>query len=168
MGGRRCWGLALLGSTPEVYGGDHDLLLSLYPPAISASSLLEACVPIPPCCPWDARDGTSQGIPIQAGTESHCFPRDSPVGIPPSKTSLLHLALWASALSPAWDGHGHVGLCTHFAGAMTEEGGQLQGHAGSPGGIPLLKGFAQEQVMELLAAHSLPSPSWALLLSPGC
>lgn len=87
---------------------------------------------------------------------------------PTSKTSLLHLTLWANALSPAWDGHGHVGLCTHFAGAMTEEGGQLQGHAGSPGGIPLLKGFAQEQVMELLVAHSLPSPGWALLLSPGC
>lgn len=84
----------MLGSTPEVYGGDHDLLLSLYPPAISASSLLEACPPIPPCCPWDVRDGTSQGIPIQADTESHCFPRDSPVGIPPhlqNKPATPHL-----------------------------------------------------------------------------
>ena len=65
FGAQHCWE-----APQKCVGVTTAPLLSLYPPAISASSLLEVCVPVPPCRPWGVRDGTSQGISIQAGTES--------------------------------------------------------------------------------------------------
>lgn len=52
-----------------------------------------------------------------------------------------------------------------FAPVLQE---QRQSKEGSTGRIALLKGFTQEQVMELLAPHSLLRLGRVLLLTPGC
>lgn len=68
MGGRRYWGLALLGSTPEIFSSEHKPLPSHFPLEVSVSSVLEVCPPTLPCRPWGVRDGTSQNISSRAAS----------------------------------------------------------------------------------------------------
>jgi len=129
VGGRRCWDPALLGSTPEMCRGDHEPLLSLYPPAVSASSL--PCVSPSLLAAQGVQDGVSQGISSSVPScnvrqpPSHPGSQGAALWASPSKTSLLRLALWGRTLSLAWGRHGCMGLCTLFAGTMTEQGRQL-------------------------------------------